>query len=55
MGKNKKPHFRQVKLNQIFECEYKLYAIAIQLTANGNSNLSGGRSIFEFIKLYSDE
>lgn len=52
MGKNKKPHFRQVKLNQIFECEDKLYAIAVPVTASTDTNLSGGRSFFEFIKLY---
>jgi hypothetical protein len=54
---NKKPieseksKFDQVKLNHIFECEGRLYAIAIPKTASGESNLSGGRSIFEFFTM----
>jgi hypothetical protein len=51
MGKNKKPRFRQVKLNEIFECEGKLYAIAIPTTASNETNLSGGRNMFEFTRM----
>ena len=41
----------KVKLNEIFECEGKLYAIAKPDTASGDSNLQYGRSMFEFIRL----
>jgi hypothetical protein len=51
MGKNKKPRFRQVKLNQVFECEGKLYTIAVPNTASTETNLSGGRSLVEFIRM----
>jgi len=41
----------KVKLNEIFECDGELYAIAKPDTASGNSNLQYGRSMFEFIRL----
>jgi len=40
---------KQVKLGEIFECEGKLYAIQIPNTASTESNLSGGRNVYEFI------
>lgn len=38
----------KVKLNQIFECEGKLYSIALPKTPSVKSNLSSGRIIAEF-------
>ena len=42
---------KQVKLGEIFEVDGKLYAIQIPQTASINTNLSGGRNIYEFILL----
>jgi hypothetical protein len=44
-----KPKYDKVKLNTIFECDGKLYAIVKPDTTSGDSNLQYGRSIFEFI------
>ena len=41
----------KVKLNTVFECEGKLYSIAIPKTPSIDTNLSGGRELFEFIIL----
>ena len=40
---------KQVNLGEIFECEDKLYSIQIPETASTDSNLSGGRNLYEFI------
>lgn len=42
---------KQIKLGEIFECEDKLYAIQIPETASTDSNLSGGRNIYELISI----
>jgi hypothetical protein len=42
---------KKVKLGEIFECENKLYAIQIPNTASVETNLNGGRNIYEFIIL----
>lgn len=47
--KNKK--IKSVNLNEIFICDGNLYAIAVPKTASNSSNLSDGRSIFEFVKI----
>lgn len=41
----------KVKLNAIFECEGKLYSIAIPENPSTVTNLSGGRNIYEFDKI----
>jgi hypothetical protein len=40
---------KQIKLGEIFEIKGKFYAIQIPNTASTESNLSGGRNIYEFI------
>ena len=40
---------KQVNLGEIFECDGKLYAIQIPNSPSTDTNLSGGRNLYEFI------
>lgn len=41
----------QVELNELFICEGILYSIAVPETTSTETQLSNGRSIYEFIRL----
>lgn len=43
-----KSNYKKVKLNHIFECDGRLYSIAIPTTASSDTNLEGGRNIYQF-------
>jgi hypothetical protein len=38
----------KIKLGEVFEVEGKLYSIQVPATASQETNLDGGRQIFEF-------